>query len=101
MFYEVLTWKQAMDRMLEGVQNMDARCPLCYKTYVLGEVEQLATHMKRCYMSRSLEQHIDTHGYSGKSTEERLAMLQDVGERVNYEITRYLIDHADFLIDPC
>ena len=95
MFYEVLTWKQAMERMLDNVQKLDARCPICYKTYVIGEVERLASHMKRCYTARALEHHIDQHGYKNKTVAERLEMLQDVGNRVNFEISRYLIDHVD------
>jgi len=95
MFYEVLTWKQAMERMLDNVQKMDARCPICYKTYTIGDVENLASHMKRCYTARALEQHIDQHDYKNKTTAERLKMLQDVSNKINYEISRYLIDHVD------
>ena len=95
MFYEVLTWKQAMERMLDNVQEMDARCSICYKTYAIGEVEQLALHMKRCYTTRVLEQHIDQRGYRDKTVAERLEILQDVSNQINFEISRYLIDHVD------
>lgn len=84
-----------MERMLTSVQKTDARCPICYKTYVIDEVEQLATHMKRCYTARALERYIDQHDYKDKTVAERLEILQDVGNRVNYEISRYLIDHVD------
>jgi len=95
MFYEALTWEQAMERMLGNVQNMDPRCSLCYKQYALGDVEQLATHMKRCYTARVLKLRIDQHGYKNKTVTERLKILQDVSEQVNFEISRYLIDHVD------
>ena len=98
MFYEALTWEQAMERMLDNVQNMDPRCSLCYKQYVLDDVEQLATHMKRCYTARAMELHIDRHGYKNKTVAERLKVLQDVCDQVNFEISRYLIDRVD--LDP-
>lgn len=84
--------------MLEGVQNMNPRCSLCYRTYRVGEVEQLAIHMKRCYTARIIEQHVDQHGYKNKTVAERLEILQHVGDQVNFEISRYLIDHVD--LDP-
>ena len=95
MFYEVLTWKQTMDRMIYSVKSHEPRCPVCYDTYSTTQVEQLASHIKRCYTARNLEHYINTSDYNQKTTTERLAMLQEIGNKVNYEISRYLIDHCD------
>lgn len=78
--------------MLDWVEELDPRCPVCYKPFDMMDIEPLADHMKLCYTARKLEERMIINKSSTATRFERLIIAERVATDVRNEINKYLTD---------
>lgn len=89
MVYMILSWRDALEQMLEQEEELGGLCcPLCMKQHDMYQYTQAIRHLKACYTARRLKSALFNNQHM--SRDDRIHGVQQTALEVEQEINRYL-----------
>lgn len=95
MVYLILTWKDALEQMIERAEQYDELCcPLCLQQHDAQDYDVAVRHLKMCYMTRQVKHRLFQERHLQHNRRDKIDVVCDVAEQVEQEINRYLNDSS-------
>lgn len=93
MYYLILSWKDALEQMVEEESTLEQlRCPLCSKYFEHNNYMHAVKHLKSCYTTRRVKNELFRNQHMSRV--DRLNSVSHVANQVELEINRYLNDSS-------